>query len=106
MKFTTLIPTHLNDGTPVEVTRLQGFVSRLAALFGGCTTVGPISGVWYDQGRAFEDESILVWCVCDNDQFAEAEQAVIDIGRELGQSAMYFEVRDFDGVRILEVPPQ
>jgi hypothetical protein len=34
----------------------------------------------------------------------EAQQAVTKIGRELGQRAMYFEVRDYDGVQILEVP--
>jgi hypothetical protein len=36
----------------------------------------------------------------------EAQPAVVKIGRELGQRAMYFEVRDYDGVQILEVPAQ
>jgi hypothetical protein len=31
-------------------------------------------------------------------------QAVIRIGMELRQRAMYFEVRDYDGVQILEIP--
>jgi hypothetical protein len=31
---------------------------------------------------------------------------MIRIGKELGQRAMYFEVRDYDGVQILEVPPE
>lgn len=34
----------------------------------------------------------------------EAREAVIRIGGELRQRAMYFEVRDYDGVQILEIP--
>jgi hypothetical protein len=34
----------------------------------------------------------------------QAQDLVIKIGKELGQRAMYFEVRDYDGVQILEVP--
>ena len=29
---------------------------------------------------------------------------MIKIGQELGQRAMYFEVRDYDGVQFLKVP--
>jgi hypothetical protein len=35
----------------------------------------------------------------------EARDAVIWIGQMLKQRAMYFEVRDYDGVQILEIPP-
>jgi hypothetical protein len=34
---------------------------------------------------------------------AEAEEAVRRIGRQLGQKAMYFEVRYYDGIRFLRI---
>jgi hypothetical protein len=37
-------------------------------------------------------------------QHQEARELVLRIGQKLGQKAMYFEVRYFDGVEILEVP--
>jgi hypothetical protein len=104
MKFTTLIPTHLNDGTPVAEAALQEIVTRLAVLFGGVSTSGPVSGIWFDGDVQHDDETIMVWCVCEIDRYNEARDAVIEIGRELGQKAMYFEVRDFDGVQIIEIP--
>jgi hypothetical protein len=42
--------------------------------------------------------------VCDRILLEEAKEAVIRIGTELRQRAMYFEVRDYDGVQILEIP--
>jgi hypothetical protein len=52
----------------------------------------------------YRDLSQRVSVVCDNILLWEAQQAVITIGRELGRHAMVFEVRDYDGVQILEVP--
>ena len=42
--------------------------------------------------------------VCDRSQIDEARDAVVSIGKQLGQRAMHFEVRDYDGVQILEIP--
>lgn len=47
---------------------------------------------------------LRVTVVCDRVQLDEAREAVIRIGVELRQRAMYFEVRDYDGVQILEMP--
>ena len=106
MKFTTLIPTHFNDGSEVPEDQLQGFIDALAVLFGGCSDVGIIKGHWMDQNDSalYRDECKRISVVCDNSLLDEAREAVIQIGKNLGQRAMYFEVRDYDGVQILEIP--
>ena len=37
------------------------------------------------------------------DILSQARELVIQIGRQLGQRAMYFEVRYFDGVEIIDI---
>jgi hypothetical protein len=62
------------------------------------TTLIPLR---FNDGR---DESRRISVSCANRHLWEAQQTVIRIGKELGQKGMYFEVRDYDGVQILEVP--
>lgn len=106
MKFTTLIPTRFNDGQEVPEERLQRIIDELAVRFGGCSVEGITKGQWIDPADRihYRDESMRVSVVCDRTQLDEARDAVIRIGQELGQRAMYFEVRDYDGVQILETP--
>jgi hypothetical protein len=108
MKFTTLIPMYLNDGTEVPEERLQQFVDELAIQFGGCSDEGITKGQWIDPADTvlYRDQCKRVSVVCDNSMLDEAREAVIQIGQELGQRAMYFEVRDYDGVQILEMPAE
>jgi hypothetical protein len=40
MKFTTLIPTRLNDGNRVPVRTLKRFMEELTEEFGGCSEEG------------------------------------------------------------------
>lgn len=103
MKFTTLIPVRRNDGTAVSRAEQRQIIADLFTTFGGVTIDGPIAGHWIDDrdGRHYQDDSLRVTVVCDNDRLREAEDAVLAIGRQLGQEAMYFEVQYFDGVRIL-----
>lgn len=107
MKFTTLIPLRFNDGAEVPDELLNRLIDRLAAQFKGCSDEGITKGQWLDpkEARLYRDESRRVTVVCDNSQLWDAQQAVILIGRELDQRAMYFEVRDYDGVQFLEIPP-
>jgi hypothetical protein len=104
-KFTTLIPTHRNDGEPVDPAYLPLLVRQWSILFGGCTVEGLCFGHWIDtrDGGHYQDESVRVSVVCDNDLYDDAVAAVLEVGMALGQEAMYFELRDFDGVRILRV---
>lgn len=106
MKFTTLIPLRFNDGTEVPATQLTRITDGLAFQFRGCSDEGVTKGQWLDpqHSRLYRDESQRISVVCSNDRLDEAKQAVIKIGIELGQKAMYFEVRDYDGVQLLEIP--
>lgn len=106
MKFTTLIPIRFNDGRRVPKRQQRAMIDRLVRRFGGCTNEGLAKGQWIDRaaGILYRDEHERVSVVCDRVQLDEARAAVIEIGVELGQRAMYFEVRDYDGVQILEIP--
>lgn len=107
MKFTTLIPMRFNDGREVPLEQIDRIIDELAAQFNGCSEEGVTKGQWLDakDARLYRDESRRITVVCNNAQLREAEQAVIKIGQELGQRAMYFEVRDYDGVQFLKIPP-
>lgn len=106
MKFTTLIPMHANDGTKFPRALLRSLVDDLAIAFGGCSEEGITKGQWIDPADAtlYRDECIRVSLVCEREMLEQARDAVVEIGKQLDQRAMYFEVRDFDGVQILRVP--
>jgi hypothetical protein len=108
MKFTTLLPMRFNDGREVPAEQISRILDELALQFGGCSDEGITKGQWLDpkDRTLYRDESRRVSVSCDNRLLFEAQQAVVRIGRELGQGAMYFEVRDYDGVQILEVPAE
>jgi hypothetical protein len=106
MKFTTLIPLRFNDGREVTAEMINDFIDELTFEFSGCSDEGVTKGQWIDpsDSRIYRDESRRVTVSCDNRMLWRAEQAVIRIGKKLGQRAMYFEVRDYDGIRLLEIP--
>jgi hypothetical protein len=104
MKFTTLIPTTRNDGTPVKPSVLHRLVESLWRPFRGMTKEGPVTGHWIDDdGTEFTDVCVKVSIECDRSRLAEAINAVKRVGRKLGQRAMYFEVSGYDGVQILRI---
>jgi len=103
MKITTLIPTSLNDGTPVPASRIVGISTEFANEFGGCTTSPGHSGMWVESGTVYSDNLIKMDIVCDREDLERIREMVIEIGHELQQLAMYFEVRDYDGVQILNM---
>lgn len=106
MKFTTLIPLRFNDGREVPAALMNDFIDELTFEFSGCSDEGETKGQWIDpsDSRLYRDKSRRVTVLCDNSMLWKAEQAVIKIGQQLGQRAMYFEVRDYDGIRLLDVP--
>lgn len=81
-------------------------MDQLANKFGGCSDEGITKGQWIDPADSvgYHDECIRVAVVCDRIMLDEARAVVIRIGQALKQRAMYFEVRDYDGVQILEIP--
>jgi hypothetical protein len=104
MKFTTLIPTTRNDGTPFKPSALHRIVDFLWRPFRGVTKEGTVMGHWIDEdGTEFTDVCLKVSIECDRDRLFEAIKAVRRIGRRLGQRAMYFEVAGYDGVQILRI---
>lgn len=103
MKVTTLIPTTLNDGTPVSESQLQGYVSLFAAVCGGVTTEGMVNGHWVnDAGILFHDVCIKLFVIVSDEQVEEVEALVRRIGKELLQEAMYFELDPSVQVKIID----
>jgi hypothetical protein len=104
MKFTTLIPTRRNDGTPVKEAEIERLIDSLWRPFRGGTREGIVTGYWIDDDETeFTDLCEKVSVECDRDRLPEAIRAVKRIGRRLGQRAMYFEVAGYDGVQILRI---
>lgn len=103
MRFTTIVPIRRNDGSKVGGKELQRIFDMLTEEFSGMTQDGKTKGQWIDpkDGKLYRDEGWRVSVVCDNERLAQAKAIVRQIGEQLGQKAMYFEVRDFDGVRFL-----
>jgi hypothetical protein len=108
MKFTTLIPMRFNDGREVPPEQMNRIIDELVVQFRGCSDEGVTKGQWLDPADAqlYRDESRRISVVCGNQLLWEAQQAVVKIGRELGQRVMFFEVRDYDGVQLLEIPQE
>jgi len=106
MIFITLIPTRRNDGSAVSEAEQNAILTDLWNRFGGVTKEGLVEGHWIDtsDGKHYQDQSIKILVACESSRLREAEETVIEIGRQLDQRAMYFEVRYFDGVRFLDVP--
>jgi hypothetical protein len=81
-------------------------MDELTDTFGGCSDEGRTKGQWIDPKDAtrYRDETHRVTVVCDRILLDEARAAVVRIGLQLKQRAMFFEVRDYDGVQFLEIP--
>ena len=104
MKFTTLVPTTWNDGTPVPPALLSRVIDRIWKPFQGMTDEGVVRGHWIDDdGTVYTDMCVKVSIECDRSRLQEAMRAVRRAGRTLRQRAMYFEVSGYDGVQILRI---
>jgi hypothetical protein len=104
MKFMTYLVAHRNDGMPVTQAELDAILQTAWQRFGGYTLGGIQHGAWVDDaGALYAEESRPLEIVCDRTMLFEAIKWVKEVGGKLDQKAMYFEVRDYDGVQILEV---
>lgn len=105
MKWVTLIPKRRNNGEEVTVDELNEIIKMVYRRFGGATVenLSDAEGHWIDDvdGEYHHDPSWKLTVACDRERLAEAERTVREIGKMLEQKAMYFEVRYFDGVRLL-----
>jgi len=105
LKVTTLIPLHHNDGngSKVSVKEMKSIRRRLWSRFEGITREGRTHGEWTDpkDGKRYSDVCDKVVIETDRRRLAEITELIKEIGRSLGQKAMYMEVQYYDGVQFL-----
>lgn len=98
----TRIPTHRNDGSMIDVTARRQILRQVRDVFGGYSLEGPFQGTWIaDDGNVYEETSYRLEVIIEPGQLQMARELVIRIGKQLGQRAMYFEVRE--GGEIIDI---
>jgi len=103
MLVITRIPTHRNDGSKVGRREFRKLLSRVCDAFGGYTPEGPFQGAWVaDDGKLYEETSYRLEVIVPSDEVKAARELFMKIGLQLGQRAIYFEVRDGGEVIDLE----
>ncbi len=102
MKFVTRIPTHDNRGRKFSRAKMRKIYQRIRDVFGGYSLDGPGYGAWKaDDGTIYEEYSYVLTIVTERIRRDEVRQLIRDIGRDLGQLAMYYE--EAEGAEILDV---
>jgi hypothetical protein len=91
----TRLPTHRNDGSKVSQRERRAILNLVRDTFGGYTLEGPFHGAWVaDDGQTYEETSYRLEVLVSPERLKEARKLFIRIGRQLGQRAIYFEVRE------------
>lgn len=91
----TRIPTHRNDRSRVSRRERREILNQVRDTFGGYSLEGPFRGAWIaDDGRVYEETSYRLEVMIEVDRLDDARELFQQIGRQLGQKAIYFEVRD------------
>jgi hypothetical protein len=95
MLVVTRIPTHRNDGSKISRREQRSILSRIRDTFAGYTLEGPFEGAWVaDDGRVYEETSYRLEVLVPPERVSEAREMFTRVGRQLGQRAIYFEVRE------------
>jgi hypothetical protein len=103
MLVITRIPTHRNDGSKVSRLELRRILNRVCDAFGGYSLEGPFQGAWVaDDGKRYEETSYRLEVVVEPVDIKPAREMFVNIGSQLGQRAIYFEVRDAGEIIDLE----
>lgn len=103
MLVITRIPTHRNDGSKVSARERRAILNLVRDTFGGYTLEGPFEGAWVaDDGRVYEETSYRLEVLVTPERVHEARDLFMRIGKQLGQRAIYFEVRDTGEIIDLE----
>jgi hypothetical protein len=91
----TRIPTHRNDGSKVSTAERQRILKRVREKFRGYSLEGPFPGAWVAaSGEVFEEASYKLEVVISRKEVGKARAHFMEIGRQLGQRAIYFELRE------------
>jgi hypothetical protein len=99
-----LLPLALNDGTPVDEERQEQLLEKIFVEFGGWNIDGRQKGAYRreDTGEKQVEEMLKVKVAVDGPKAIERlKQLVIEIGGELVQESMYFEVSTGSSVELL-----
>jgi hypothetical protein len=103
MLVVTRIPTHRNDRSRISKRERRAILSLVRDTFGGYALEGPFEGAWVgDDGRVYEETSYRLEVLVPPDRVKEARQLFTRIGKQLGQRAIYFEVREAGEIIDLE----
>jgi len=95
MLVITRVPTHRNDGSKISLRERRGILNLVRDTFGGYSLEGPFQGAWVaDDGRTYEETSYRLEVVVPPERLSEARELFVRIGKQLGQRAIYFEVRE------------
>src|ERR1700723_2279755 len=95
MLVITRIPTHRNDGSKISQRERRSILSLVRDTFGGYSLEGPFQGAWVaDDGQVYEETSYRLEVLISAERLSEARDLFTQIGKQLGQRAIYFEVRE------------
>jgi hypothetical protein len=91
----TRIPTHRNDGSEVSDRELRSILRKVRVAFGAYSLEGPCDGAWTaDDGKVYEERSRKLEVVVPKKKLRAIRTLFKEIGTQLGQRAIYFEVRE------------
>jgi hypothetical protein len=93
-----LIPVNDNDGRPFAAETFVGIKVRIEKAFGAFRWLSPQEGTWKGQVELTHEIEIAI----NPRRVKELRELVCQIGRELGQKAMYFDA-SLPSVEIIDV---
>jgi hypothetical protein len=89
------MPTHRNDGSKVSKRERRAVLTAIRDTFGGYTLEGPFEGAWVaEDGRVYHETSYRLEVLVPAQRVSEARELFTRMGKQLGQRAIYFEVRE------------
>jgi hypothetical protein len=91
-KVTVLIPMNYNNGSPVPKQIFTQFEKQLLRIAGGYSMDGIVEGGWRADETDYFDKSKRY--IILTDQVEVIKSLTIEIGKQLEQQAMYFEVQE------------
>jgi hypothetical protein len=95
MLVVTRIPTHRNDGSRIGHRERWAILNLVRQTLGGYTLECPFEGAWVaDDGQCYEEMSYRLEVLLPPERLPEAGELFTRIGKQLGQRAIYFEVRE------------
>lgn len=103
MIVVTRVPTHRNDGSKVSRKELLALLDAVQEEFGGYALEGPFPGAWVARdGKVHREKTHKLEVVVSKRKVKKACAMFRNIGAQLGQKAIYLEVRESGEIIDLE----